>query len=226
MIRNTNADSKQPGLRLLEAYLDAAFQRLLRTDNQPRHHARNLAKRLDSSGGRKRKPATHRLRCQFLESESRQVHLTLGGLLPRFVSAAVDLNRGGGNEYGVRIGREIGHGLGQVAGDPLDEAQAADLYGERRRRCAQRKAVRVHVDGLFRHLHFAIRARIDHAEIPPLTVLHRGRAVRVEKVALIEHGIGNFFNQRKAHDGTSSPTGRILSSAASQVGIPCRVLYS
>jgi hypothetical protein len=82
----------------------------------------------------------------------------------------VDLDPAG-HQHAGQIGRD-GHGLARQA------------TRSTRRRCGWRRAPKTvyptqgsacSCGRLFRHLHFAIRARIDHPEIPPLTVLHRGR---------------------------------------------------
>ena len=51
--------------------------------------------------------------------------------------------------------------------------------------------------GSIRALHLAVSARIEDAEIPALLVLHRRRAVGIEHVALVEHGIRDLLDQRQ-----------------------------
>ena len=44
-----------------------------------------------------------------------------------------------------------------------------------------------------------VGARIQHAEVPALPVLHRRRAIRIENVALVQHRVGDFFHQFRVH---------------------------
>ncbi len=78
VVRDSHADPKQAVLRLFQAGLNPAFQRLLGAHNQPGNHSRRVAQALDSPGGRKGEPAARLPGSQNRKADRGQRHLALG----------------------------------------------------------------------------------------------------------------------------------------------------
>ena len=142
-----------------------------------------VAHGFDGSGGRKRESAAHGPGCQFREMNIRQAHLALGRLLPRFV---------GGRDFDGGRGTKSGRARHEHA---INEPQTSTFTASVVSGPPSARHCGLHLARLDASSDLAISARIDDAEIPPLPVLHRRRAVRIEKIALVEDGIRDLLHQ-------------------------------
>src|SRR5580698_9499914 len=72
----------------------------------------------------------------------------------------------------------------------------------------------------------AVFPRREHTKIEALAIFHRGAAIGIQNVALVEHRLGDIFDLLRVHCFTEgSMAFSTASMACSQLGIPRRILY-
>ena len=115
-----------------------------------------------------------------------------------------------------------------LAAVALDHLQEASLDFDGGRRAAADQAFGLHFPGIRARIALAMLARIEHAEIEALLIFHGGRAIRIEQIAFVEHGVRRFFPRASAFMSftASSASASIFSMVCSQLGMPWRILYS
>ena len=93
-----------------------------------------------------------------------------------------------------------------------------------RRRIARHQAFRLRLPGVRTLLQLAMLARIKHAKVESLLVLHRRGPIGIKEVPFVKHGVGDLFHHVHVHARAISDCARMASMASSQVGIPCVTL--
>src|SRR5260370_768913 len=69
---------------------------------------------------------------------------------------------------------------------------------------ARHQAFVHHLPALRSGLELAVLARIEDSEVEALLIFHRGLAVRIEKITLVEYCIGDLFHHTHVHCGMPS----------------------
>src|SRR5262245_35366689 len=107
----------------------------------------------------------------------------------------------------------------------FEEMQKPDANGYDRVESAAEQTFRLQAPALV--LFRLVRvARDDDPEVEALLVLERRRAIGIQEIPLVEHGVGNVLDHPRVHFGTSSSSAvTIRSTTASHDGIPCCCLY-
>ena len=77
--------------------------------------------------------------------------------------------------------------------------QEPNFHIERRILTREHKTLSLHAPAFGALLRFAISFRRERPEIKALPILHSRWPVRVEHIALVEHGIGDLFDEFDVH---------------------------
>ncbi len=172
-IANANRDFEQRIQQSLGVDLNRALNRTLPPNDAFGGDVVRIAGNIRP--GSERELMSERIPAEFLERAFSYAHLAFNGFLPALRSRLWRSLRGVNRGPDLQVKKSQSHFKDGIV-------LAAD------------EAFRPHAEGFLTTLKFAIGLGIQHSKIPPLLIFHRGWAVRIQHVALVQHRLRNLLH--------------------------------